>query len=497
MCNLFEGGNGGNISNSILKSSSNIICAVIRDCINRSFQSCKFPNKLKLAEITPVPKIEDSQEIGDFRPISILPSISKLFEKSMANQLSAFMELKFSKFLCGFRKAHSTQHAMLRLLNKWQNSLDKKKFVGTILMDLSKAYDCLLHDLLIAKLAAYGVDHASLSLIYDYLSSRFHRVKIGASVSDWLEMLLGVPQGSILGPLLFNTFINDLFLFISEADICNFADDNTLFTDSTTKAEVIEILQRETTNVIEWFKINSMAANPGKFQFMLLGGTESESYDLNLNGVLLKSTNSIKLLGLTIDSKLNFNTHVESLCKKASQKVKALYRIRPYLNFTHSKLLCNTYIMSNFNYCPLIWMFGTKFANNKINQVHKRALRAVHQNYNASLEELLRLDQSDSIHVKNLRKLLIEIYKSRNHLNPEFMWDMFKPKSTPYSFRSGESLLLPKCNTVTFGFNSTVFRGSILWCGLEDCIKSSPSVTNFKTKVKSWTGKSCSCRICS
>ena len=345
---------GGNISNSILKSSSNIICAVIRDCINRSFQSCKFPNKLKLAEITPVPKIEDSQEIGDFRPISILPSISKLFEKSMANQLSAFMELKFSKFLCGFRKAHSTQHAMLRLLNKWQNSLDKKKFVGTILMDLSKAYDCLLHDLLIAKLAAYGVDHASLSLIYDYLSSRFHRVKIGASVSDWLEMLLGVPQGSILGPLLFNTFINDLFLFISEADICNFADDNTLFTDSTTKAEVIEILQRETTNVIEWFKINSMAANPGKFQFMLLGGTESESYDLNLNGVLLKSTNSIKLLGLTIDSKLNFNTHVESLCKKASQKVKALYRIRPYLNFTHSKLLYNTYIMSNFNYCPLI-----------------------------------------------------------------------------------------------------------------------------------------------
>ena len=488
---------GGYLSNSILKSSSNVICAVIRDCINRSFQSCKFPNKLKLAEITPVPKIEDSQDIGDFRPISILPSVSKLFEKAMVNQLGAFTDTRFSKFLCGFRKAHSTQHAMLRLLNKWQNSLDKRKFVGTILTDLSKAYDCLLHDLLIAKLAAYGIEYESLSLLYDYLSNRFHRVKVGASVSDWLELLLGVPQGSILGPLLFNTFINDLFLFVSEADICNFADDNTLFAESPTKDEVIKILQRETINVIEWFKINSMAANPRKFQFMLLGGTDSESYYLNLNGILLESTNSIRLLGLTIDSKLNFNTHVESLCKKASQKVKALFRIRRYLNVAHSKLLCNTYILSTFNYCPLIWMFGSKLGNNKINQVHKRALRAVYQNYNASLEELLRLDQSDSIHIRNLRKLLVEIYKSLNHLNPEFMWDMFKPKSTPYTFRSGESLLLPTCNTVTFGLNSVVFRGSILWCNLENCIKSSSSVANFKTKVKSWSGQNCSCRICS
>ena len=128
---------------------------------------------------------------------SILPLVSKVFERVMFNQLSEFFEKIFSKFLCGFRKNRSTQHTLFNLIHKWQSCLDKSGIVGAILMDLSKAYDCLPHDLLIAKLNAYGVSLKSSRLLFSYLSSRKHRVKIGSIFSDWLEITLGVPQGSI------------------------------------------------------------------------------------------------------------------------------------------------------------------------------------------------------------------------------------------------------------------------------------------------------------
>ena len=189
------------------------------------------------------------------------------------------------KRLCGFRKAHSTEDALFKLLQALQEELDKSVFVGTILMDLSKAYDCLPHDLLVAKFEAYGIDTTGLNLIQNYLSNRKQRTKINSSYSDWYDIVRGVPQGSILGPLLFNLFINDLFLFIERTNICNFADDNTVYSCQNDLKTILEDLRYDMVTLLRWFKENSMKVNPKKFKFVILGKTPRQPIILDINQI--------------------------------------------------------------------------------------------------------------------------------------------------------------------------------------------------------------------
>ena len=180
------------------------------------------------------------------------------------------MDKFLNKLLCGFRKAHSTQNALFKLLQPGQEELDDSGLVGTILMDLSKAYDCLPHDHIIAKFEAHGLSKSSLSLLLDYLISRKQRVKIGSSYSVWHKIKRGVLQGSILGPLLFDVFINNIFMFIEKTDVCNFADDNTIYDCGQDLSNILENLKHDLKIFLIWFKINSLQANPSKLQFMIL-----------------------------------------------------------------------------------------------------------------------------------------------------------------------------------------------------------------------------------
>ena len=298
---------------------------------------------------------------ANYRPISLLPVISKVFEKIIYNQLNDFMKNKLSMYLCGFRKDYSTQHTLINMITKWQKCLDKKGgVVGTLLMDLSKAYDCIPHDLLIAKLQAYGLSNKSLHLINSYLKGRKQRVRVGNKTSDWLEVLFGVPQGSILGPILFNIFLNDLFSFIQETEICNFADDNTLYACDSTIENVISRLENDTLRVNTWFKNNSMVANQEKFQVMFLGVRDPCEIPLKVGNFVINGQSQVLLLGITIDHKLNFSDHIKTLCKNANNKISALLRLRSSLNYNQTITLVNSYIMSYFYYCPIIWMFCQK-----------------------------------------------------------------------------------------------------------------------------------------
>ena len=361
----------------------------------------------------------------------------------MYYQLYKYIVHFLNQLLCGFRKAHLTQHALFRLLQKWQKELDSGGFIGTILMDLSKAYDCLPHDLLIAKLEAYGLGNGSLNLLLGYLSFRKQRTKVGSAYSKWSNIRRGIPQGSILSPLLFNIFINDVFMIIEQSDICNFADDNTLYSCGKSLTDIKENLVSDTKSILNWFKLNSLKANLGKFQFMILGDRSHHKRELKINSIKVEASDDVLLLGITIDKKLTFKQRCENPCRKAQYKLHALRRIRKFLTIEKAKMLSNAFIDSQFNYAPLLWMFCRKTLYSKIEKIHHRTLKVIYQS-NDTYENLLLQSNTVSVHQRHLRFLMIEIYKSISQLNPQFMWSFFTHKDIPYNLRKGTILGSPK-----------------------------------------------------
>ena len=317
----------GEIPVDILKNSEYCFSELTK-CINKAFNENKFPDTLKLCDIVPVFIKLDPTDKTNFRPVSVLPLLSKVFERIMYDQLYEYAETFLNNLLCGFRKAYSTQHALFRLIQKWQKELNSSGIVGTILIDLSKAFDCLPHDLIIANLEAYGLDMNSLRFTFDYLSSRKQRTKIGSAYSNWSKVLRGTPQGSILGPLLFNIFINDIFFFIGKSEICNFADDNTRYSCDRNLLRIKENLTFDMKNILLWFRTNSIKANAGKFQFMILNRENHRRQRIVINSITVKGSNEVILLGITIDNKLVFKKHIENLCRTAQYKLHALTRIR-------------------------------------------------------------------------------------------------------------------------------------------------------------------------
>ena len=223
--------------------SAGVITKPITNIINLTIQTGTHPELLKTATVSPVFKKEDPLSNENYRPISVLTVFSKILERYYQNQLLLHFNRIMSYKLSAYRKNYSTQHVPLRLIENWRRCLDENKVVGVILTDLSEAFDCLSHELLIAKLNAYGFNENTIRLVYSYLTNMKQSVKIKGFLSTLKRILSGVPQGSILGPILFNIFINDLFYFVGEDNLHNFADDNTVSGNALSLNKLIQELQ--------------------------------------------------------------------------------------------------------------------------------------------------------------------------------------------------------------------------------------------------------------
>ena len=494
--NIKKGTTFKNIPTKILKDNADICCPILMNLINDTFKKNEFPDELKVADVTPVFKKDDSTNVKNYRPISVLPANSKIFERIMHDQISRFMHDHLSPILCGYRKGFNTQHALITLLEKWRASLDKNGFAGAILMDLSKAFDCLNHDLMIAKLYAYGFSKDSVTLIRNYLKNRWQRTKINTTFSTWYELLMGVPQGSVLGPLLFNIYLNDLFWSNEETDVCNFADDTTLYACDMSLDTVLRKLEHDSLLAIEWFDANYMKLNADKCH-LLVAGHKYEWVWAKIGHEKIWESNEEKLLGINIDRNLNFVKHIANICKIANRKLTAIARYSKLLSFEKIKILITTFVESQFAYCPLVWMFHNRTVNSKISRLHERALRLLYNDDLSTFDELLERAGAFTIHQRNIQSLAIEMFKVKHNIGPMLLNEIFTERvyDGP-ALRKVPDFITPPIKSVHFGEDSLKYFGSKVWNMIPSNMIQVENINVFKSLIRNWTPDKCPCRLC-
>ena len=245
---------------------------------------------------------------------------------------------------------------------------DNTKSFRSLFTDLSKAFDCLSQDLVIAKLNAYEVSSSDLRFVHSHLKNRMQRTKINSEYSSWKEIMFGFPQGSILGPLLFDIFLCDLFLIMENIDIASCTDYNTPYTTGISIEEVIQKLEKASKTLFQWFGDNQMKANADKCYFLCSSNRE---VSLTIENQIIKNSKFGKLLVIKLDSKVNFNPHIHDICQKTGQKLNAISRLTPYMGLAKRRLLVNAFSCSQFNHYQLVWTRHNRTKNSKINCLHE------------------------------------------------------------------------------------------------------------------------------
>ena len=483
----------------LVKFSSDILSKPLTMIINSGIRTHIFPENEKIASVTPVYKSGDKLRKENYRPISILNVFSKVFERFLYNQLNAHFNNILSQFLSAYRKHFSTQHVLLRIIENWKLHLDNNKIVGAILMDLSKAFDCLPHELIIAKLAAYGLGKRALQVIFSYLKNRKQSVKVKGIQSLLKLILSGVPQGSLLGPILFNIFINDLFYFINSSDLHNFADDNTISAIASSVKDLVTDLERKACTALDWLDANKMIANPEKFKAIILQkpkSAEVPDVKIQIRGQEVAPTQEVELLGIKIDNELEFDKYISKICKKAANQLNALYRLGKYLNLQQREVLVKSFILANFNYCPMVWHFCSCKNTAKIERIHKRALKFMLNDFTSDYETLIAKANTSTLEVKRLRSICTEIYKTANDLNAPYMKELFVPRNLTYALRGSQNLSVPRVNQTTYGLKSIRYQGPKIWNSLPADFHKASSLDEFKNLMKTWNGPTCNCNFC-
>ena len=478
----------------IVKLSANVIDTYVTHIINSDLTSASFSEEAKIASVRPIFKKKSRTNIENYRPVSILNAFSKVYEKYIHEKLIPFTNKFLSKFISAYRKTYSSNHVLIRLIENWKKALDLKYFTGAVLMDLSKAFDCIPHDLLIAKMHAYGFDESSLVFFYSYLKRRKQSVKVNNAHSKPKWLISGVPQGSTLGTIFFNVFINDIIYWLEE--LYNFADDNTISAFNSNLTELIKNLEKDSEIAINWFKSNEMLVNAEKFQAIILkkhGNTE-EPIKLKIDNKEIETEKNVKLLGVTIDEKLNFDEHVSFLCKKAAAQLNAISRIKYNLGQKEKEAILNSFIFSNFNYCPLVWHFCSAKSMQKIEKIQERSLRILLNDNNSTYRALLTKTSKSTMEVKRLRTLALEIFRTINDMNPEFMKDIFiknqKSRSNP------NNLKVHYHRTTKYGDRTLKTLGPKIWNMLPTKMKNETSFQKFKEYINTWFGPKCKCNLC-
>ena len=371
-----EGHDG--ISNIFIKFFSPILSEVLASLINRSMMSGVFPDIFKIAKVCPIHKSGSKQNPGNYRPISVLPSLSKVIEKTLHKRLVNFLEN--SKQLCanqfGFRAKKSTIDALVNTVEKIRKCLDENKKITTVFFDLSKAFDTVDHKILLNKLENYGIRGSALSMISSYLERRYQYVLEADLKSPSKPCSMGVPQGSILGPLLFTVYMNDLPNWVETDNVMvtMFADDTSVIVFD--EKDPGDLLDDKLRILCDWFRFNRLSLNIEKTTFMNFDKRMTLT-ELFCDAKPIKAGNCMKYLGIFIDDRLNFRKHIEYVTQKIAKLCGMLKYMKNKMNRTQRILFYKVYVQPVISYGLLI--YGCTNENNltPILKMQKRILRVI------------------------------------------------------------------------------------------------------------------------
>jgi hypothetical protein len=368
------------LSTITVKYLASLLTEPLTLLINQSLKAGIFPDKLKLAKIIPIHKKDDVHLLENYRPISVLPSLSKVVETVVFEQMFTYFidnEL-LSTSQYGFRKKHSTEHAVLEAVDRISSELDNGNTPLSIFLDLSRAFDTLDYKILFSKLNYYGIKNIELDWIRSYLTNRTHYVHIEQNKSDTIPISVGVPQGSILGPLLFLIYLNDIqkssafFTFIKYAD-----DTNLLNSMSDINLNNLDVVNTEFTKVYQWLCVNRLSLNIKKTKFIMFHNKNKDITHLipniMINNIEVERVKTFNFLGIDIDEYLSWNSHVDKICTKVSKTVGILCKLEHVLPVYILKTLYNSLILPHLTYGVLLWGRG----NTRLFTLQKKAVRII------------------------------------------------------------------------------------------------------------------------
>jgi hypothetical protein len=379
-----------NISTKFIKMIKSSIKVPLTKLINKSLENGIVPQIMKIAKVIPLYKGKNAEQCTNYRPISLLPSISIFFEKIVHKRLYHFLNTQkaFYDSQYGFRPGYSTTAAITEFTSKLLESFDNKLNTIGVFLDLSKAFDTINHTTLLSKLRHYGVRGQALEWFRSYLSNRKQFVMYKNTSSLLREVTCGVPQGSVLGPLLFIIYTNDLPNALRFTRCVLFADDTTIYYSSRNLVHVIQNISVDLKHLTEWFKSNKLSLNISKTNYMLFT-KNNKDYEQNINLRLsnenITRVNSTKFLGMIIDDKLNWQDHISHTKNKMSSGLYALNKSKHVLGKNHLKTLYHSLIHPYLSYGLLLWGSASKSLTKKIEVMQNKAIRSItNSKYNES-----------------------------------------------------------------------------------------------------------------
>ena len=479
------------ISARMLKNTARAIAPSITNLFNGSIRCGYPPSGWKTSSVVPIPKKPRAQQSSDFRPISLLPIISKVLERHFFKLINSHLAENHPLSNCqwGFQPGKSTVSALIECTHDWFLQLEKQKEIGAVFFDFRKAFDTVPHQPLLDKLHRLGLDPHITTWIHNYLAERYQKVVLNGECSQVSHVLSGVPQGSILGPLLFLIYIDDItdIALSPESKLVLYADDILLYRTISSRSD-FNLLQNDIDAISNWASSNFMTFNESKCKLMQISRKRNPTTPISpllLNGSQLETVPSFKYLGVLISSDLSWSQHIESVCSKARKILGLIYR--RFYHHADTPTLQRLYVSlvrPHLEYVAPIWSPHLLQDINTLESVQKFALRLCGKNWNLGYCELLNLFKLPTLENRRLHLKLCTLFKIVHNL---CSFNRTLPLISPYSHNTRcLTFLQPFARTVAF--RSSFFPDAIsYWNCLPECVVSSPSYYVFKERLRVFT----------